>query len=153
MPARQWRSPAAFIVNGIGDHLMALPALRALASLLPDRLRLLCTPNVRDVFFSDLPLAAVHHIHPVDPASASRASDYPDFAVAELAAAVGDCDLFLCFQRHTGPSITALMRALKPKKSIGLLPGFDIRDTIQSCASCNRLSIRNTDGACCIFAY
>jgi ADP-heptose:LPS heptosyltransferase len=124
--ARQWRSPAAFIVNGIGDYLMALPAMRALASLFPERLLLLCTPNVREVFFPDLKLAAVHHIHPLGPISVSGARDRRDFAVAELAAAIGDCDLFLCFQRDSGPSITALMRALKPEKSIGLLPGFDI---------------------------
>ena len=46
-----WRSPAAFIVNGIGDYLIALPALRALASLMRGRLRLLCLPAVRDIFF------------------------------------------------------------------------------------------------------
>jgi hypothetical protein len=42
----QWRSPTAFIVNGIGDHLIALPAMRALGSLLEGRLRLICLPSV-----------------------------------------------------------------------------------------------------------
>jgi ADP-heptose:LPS heptosyltransferase len=122
----QWRRPAAFIINGIGDHLMALPALRALASLMQGRLRLLCVPTARDLFFSDVPLAAVHDIHHLGAASAARARDYRDYAVRELAAAIGDCDLFLCFERHSNPSTTALLRALKPEESIGLLPGFDI---------------------------
>jgi len=120
-----WCSPTAFIVNGIGDHLIALPALRALASLMQGRLRLLCIPNAQDIFFADVPLATVHHIHQ---ASAAPLNDhsYRDFAVTELAAAIGDCDLFLCFQRHFSPSISALLRILKPKKSIGLVPGFDV---------------------------
>ena len=32
--ATQFHRPAAFFVNGIGDHLMSLPALRALAALM-----------------------------------------------------------------------------------------------------------------------
>lgn len=122
----RWRTPAAFIVNGIGDHLIALPALRALASLMQGHLRLICLPDARDIFFSDLPLAAVHHVHPLGAACGAHARDYRDFAATELAAAIGDCDLFLCFERCSHPSTAALLRALKPKKSIGLLPGFDI---------------------------
>src|ERR1700722_15010153 len=121
-----WRRPAAFVVNGIGDHLMALPALRALASMMQGRLRLLCMPTAREVFFSDLPLAAVHHVRLLNDSSAAPARDYPDFATAELAEAVGDCDLFLSLQRLATPAMTALLRAVKPKKSIGLLPIFDI---------------------------
>ena len=89
-----------------------------LASLMQGRLRLLCIPNARDVFFSDLPLAAVHDIR--------AARHYRDFAVSELATAIGNCDLFLCFQRDYSPSVTELLRALKPEKSIGLVRGFDV---------------------------
>ena len=114
----RFRSPAAFFVNGIGDHLMALPALRALAALMPGRLRLLCMPGAERLFFAELELAAVHHIHhlraAVNPAAASR-----------LAAEIGTCDLFLSFERHSNPSTLALVAALRPRQSVGHFPGFE----------------------------
>jgi hypothetical protein len=75
--------------------------------------------------FSDIPFAAVHDVQ-LGAVSSGRVRDYHDYAATELAAAVGHCDLFLCFERRAHPSTTALLRALKPKRSIGLLPGFDI---------------------------
>jgi len=124
----QWRSPSAFIVGGIGDHLIALPALRALAVLMQGRLRLICAPTAREIFFSDIPLAGVHHIdkHYVAELRASSRGRARDYAVLELAAAIGDCDLFLCFDRAVSRSTTVLLRAVQPKKSVGLLPGFDV---------------------------
>src|ERR1700682_4778398 len=109
----QWGSPTALIVNGIGDHLIALPALRALASMMQGRLRLLCLPGARELFFSDLALAAVHCVSFLDEHPAPRQGDYAKHAVAELAAAIGDCDLFMCFDRRRSPSTMALLRALK----------------------------------------
>jgi len=127
----QWRNPAALIVGGIGDHLIALPALRAVASLTQGRLQLLCIPTAREIFFPDLALAAVHpmhhyHLHQIGAAPAAHAPDYRENAERELAAVIGHCDLFLSFERAVHPSTTALLRVLKPQKSIGLLPGFDI---------------------------
>ena len=127
----QWRSPPALIVGGIGDHLIALPALRAVASLMQGRLQLLCIPTAREIFFPDLALAAVHpmhhyHLHQIGAAPAAHAPDYRENAERELAAVIGHCDLFLSFERAVHPSTTALLRVLKPQKSIGLLPGFDI---------------------------
>jgi len=50
------RWPVAIFANGIGDHLINLPAARALAALYPDGLTIICRQGVGQLFFSDLPL-------------------------------------------------------------------------------------------------
>jgi hypothetical protein len=52
-------SPLAVFCNGLGDHLLTLPALRALAHGFKGRLTLLCLPGARRRFFADLPLRTV----------------------------------------------------------------------------------------------
>ena len=121
MDATQFHRPAAFFVNGIGDHLMSLPALRTLAALMPGRLRLLCVPGAETLFFDGLPLAAVHHTHHLRTASSAGALHQ---AVTDLAAEIGPCDLFMSFERHSNPSTLALVDALQPDHSIGHFPGF-----------------------------
>jgi hypothetical protein len=48
--------------GGIGDHLVALPALRALIRLFPDKLHLICVPGSRSILFSRMPLRSVHEV-------------------------------------------------------------------------------------------
>ena len=54
--------PVALFCNGLGDHLLTLPAIRAMAHIFPGRLRLACLPGSRELFYSDLPLGPVHTI-------------------------------------------------------------------------------------------
>ena len=48
------RTPVVFFANGIGDTVLALPALRALAALFPGRLSLVCDRDVWPGLFCDL---------------------------------------------------------------------------------------------------
>ena len=134
-----WRNPTALIINGVGDHLIALPAVRALSTLMPGRLRLLCLPSARELFFSDLEFAAVHDVDLFE-SSADRSNDYRDYAVGPLATAVGDCDLFLSFERQSSPSTATLLRTLKPKESIGLLPEFGVEIPFSSATHASDLA-------------
>lgn len=63
MPAsaepREARRPLALFGNGLGDHLMTLPAVRALAAGFEGRLGLVCRPGAWRRFFADLPLRTV----------------------------------------------------------------------------------------------
>lgn len=54
------RHPVAIFANGFGDCLLALPALRALASIFRGWLTLISQSGVGHVFFSDLPLRSLH---------------------------------------------------------------------------------------------
>jgi Glycosyltransferase family 9 (heptosyltransferase) len=99
----------------------AAAKVRALASLMPGRLRLLCVPGAERLFFDGLPLAAVYHTHHIRSAPSAEALDT---AVTRLAAEIGECDLFLSFALHSNPSTLALVDALKPGQSIGHFPGF-----------------------------
>src|SRR5579872_1680046 len=52
-------NPAALFYNGKGDHILALPALRALTALFPGQITLICRHRAHEVFFSELHLRRV----------------------------------------------------------------------------------------------
>lgn len=57
------RVPAVIYPSGgIGDHLAALHALRALVQLFPGRLALICIDGAREVLFSEMNLRRVHEV-------------------------------------------------------------------------------------------
>ena len=53
------QAPVAFFANGIGDHILAMPSLRALLSLYPRCLSLICSPRMQSVFYSEMPFKTV----------------------------------------------------------------------------------------------
>lgn len=59
VPLREAREPLVVFGNGHGDHLLNLPALRALAWGFGGRMTLVCFPGARRDFFSDLPARRV----------------------------------------------------------------------------------------------
>lgn len=67
MRALQAENPAVvYSSGGVGDHLLALPALRALASLFPDRLKLVCVPGTKRMLFSELRLREIYEVETFD---------------------------------------------------------------------------------------
>ena len=54
MSAKRKR-PALFFANGIGDHFLSLPAIRALEQLFPGRLALVCQLGASNFFASNIP--------------------------------------------------------------------------------------------------
>lgn len=114
------RRPVAFFANGIGDHLLNLPALRALGDLFRGRLRLICMTGSRATFFADLPLAGVFEAETWSEDHARH------FDVAALGARIGDCDLLLSLNPWHSPSVDQLLQRLMPEQSIGFFPGFDV---------------------------
>src|SRR5712691_11011007 len=87
---RTARNPVVIFSNGIGDHLLNLPALRALTALFPKRLTLLCSTGAGHTFFSDLPLRAV-----VEADMQQQGEGGKFFDAESLARAVAPCDLLL----------------------------------------------------------
>lgn len=112
------KHPLVFFVNGLGDHLLVLPALRALAKLFPRRLRLACAPGARGTVFADVPLTEVIELETATIAG-TREFDF------ELACArIGPCDLFLSLVPWHSESMHRLLAALTYGSSIGYHPDF-----------------------------
>jgi ADP-heptose:LPS heptosyltransferase len=116
LDADDFHHPVVFFINGIGDHLLALPAVRALADLFDGRLRMVCAPGMYELFFADLRITKMFPcvINPAD----------RTFDAAELAKAIGPCDLFVSLMPWHSASITELIELLAPPHSIGFFPQF-----------------------------
>jgi ADP-heptose:LPS heptosyltransferase len=117
---RNARNPVVIFSNGIGDHLLNLPALRALAGLFPRRLTLLCNTGARRTFFSDLPLRAVVQ------ADMQQGSAGKVFDAEALAQVLAPCDLLLSLNPWHSSSVDRLIALLHPEQSIGYFPAFQI---------------------------
>jgi ADP-heptose:LPS heptosyltransferase len=117
------RHPAALFLNGIGDHIIALPAVRALASTLQGNLALVCLEQAKDLFYSGLGLRRVHVV------SERR---YDPRVVAGL---IQGCDCFISFERCDNPSTQSLLTLLSPAHSVGHLDGFERRVALQNRAA------------------
>ncbi|MFL9992910.1 hypothetical protein PQR34_18590 [Paraburkholderia sediminicola] len=111
--------PVVFAYNGgIGDRLCNLPALRALVSLFPKRLALVCHKGDRERYYSDLNLRAVYEIE------LERIDSGWLFDAAALGHCMGICDLLLCVNPwHTG-SVSELLARFPNAESVGFFSDF-----------------------------
>ncbi len=112
------KHPVALFRNGFGDHLLSLPALRALAALFPGKLTLICQPHCADIFFREL---AVCRFIETDFKLGGGGRLFDADAVAD---AVGECDLLLSLNPWHSVSVDRLLRRLSPAASVGFSPAF-----------------------------
>jgi hypothetical protein len=127
LAASKIRRPVAFFLHGIGDALLALPALRAFGKLFEGRLALACERGAYDLFYQELPLrdlACINPLHSQD-LGYTVASHYA-FDVESVARQLGNCDLFISFVPWRSRYLDHLVALLAPRWSIGLAPGFDV---------------------------
>jgi uncharacterized protein len=116
-PLLEAQKPVVFFTNGIGDHFLALPALRALASLFPRRLTLICQKRLSELF-AELPLRELIEVD-------MWMDEGRQFNV-EIAQAIEGCDLFLSLVPWHSTSLTALLERLAPQTSLGFFSEYDI---------------------------
>jgi len=114
----RFRYPAVIFANAIGDHLLALPALRALTKIFPRRLSLICMPGFRRHFFTGLRLRSICE---VKMRVRGRSRVFDSGRVAEK---LGRCDLLLSLNPWRSPSVEKLVERLSPALSVGLTPEF-----------------------------
>lgn len=112
--------PAVFFANGIGDHLLNLPALRALSAIFRGRLTLVCRPGPRDILFADLPLARVCEAQTVDTERGRQ------FDAEQVSRALQGCDLLLSLNPWHSESVDQMLRQIAPRQSIGFFPAFGV---------------------------
>jgi ADP-heptose:LPS heptosyltransferase len=108
---------AVMLVNGLGDQLIALPALRALAALFPQRIELILGPGMRAMFYDGLPLRGVRR------AAWANCAER-EIEVEPLARALGRCELFVNLGEWITPSVYELVQRLQPRRSVGLRDSY-----------------------------
>jgi ADP-heptose:LPS heptosyltransferase len=116
--------PVVFFSNGIGDGILALPALRALSALFDGRLTLIADKRLLDTFFGELEIEA--KVEVVDMRRESLPSRRRVFDVSATLERVPACDLFISLVAWHAPSIDELVRVLAPTVTIGYFPVFDL---------------------------
>jgi ADP-heptose:LPS heptosyltransferase len=118
--SRDAANPVAFFVNGLGDHILSLPALRGLAQLFDGRLTLLCAEGSHQFLFNELNLRR-RIAFPVTSHNGSREFNWR--ALTEL---VGSCDLFISLVPWFSDSLKNLVHDLTPLLSVGFFPSYGI---------------------------
>jgi ADP-heptose:LPS heptosyltransferase len=113
------RRPVAFFYNGFGDHLLTLPAIRALAALFPNRLRLVCVPSAATSFFATVAVQSFVETE------IWRINGVRHFSADVLATRIGRCDLFISLAPWHVDAIDLLLSLIGPTHSIGFSPAFD----------------------------
>lgn len=112
--------PVALFSNGLGDHLLSLPALRAISRLFPRVLTLVCQPGARRLFFSDISLRAVCESGMrID----SGARNFDAYLVSQE---VKECDLLISCNPWHSVAVDRLLQLLSPGSSIGFFPAFRV---------------------------
>jgi ADP-heptose:LPS heptosyltransferase len=114
------RRPVVFFANGLGDAILNLPALRALATLFHGRLTLVCDRGFHELWFSELPLKTVVE------SRMCMEDGGRQFCVTVVGDSISECDLFLSLVPWHSKSLKALLEYLRPTASIGFFPDFDI---------------------------
>ena len=114
------RAPVVFAVNGIGDNVLALPTLRALALIFDGRATLVHGTPTAGFLFDDARFTRRLCV-PSTVAQNGRVFD----AVA-LTNDIGECDLFVSVVTWYSPSLAWLIDRLRPRLTVGFAHQFDV---------------------------
>lgn len=112
--------PVVFFINGIGDNILNLPALRALAQIFEGRLSLICSGRESLHIFDDLPLRRLIRIQ-IEKTDHDR--EFDTKSVVEL---TGNCDLFISLAPWRSTTVIQLIKELRPALSVGFFSNYDV---------------------------
>jgi hypothetical protein len=110
-----------FRTGGWGDRLLTMPALRALETLFPNRLTLICENLAGELIFNGLHLRSICEVD-LHPVSASKV----EFDSEAVARKVGACDLLLSIIPGYFSAMGSLIERLSPVRSVGFDYGFNV---------------------------
>jgi|HubBroStandDraft_3_1064219.scaffolds.fasta_scaffold10845_2 ADP-heptose:LPS heptosyltransferase len=118
-PLSDYERPAVFFVNAVGDQLISLPTVRALASLFPGGIQLLLGEGMSSFLYRGV---AVRE-------SPIRVSwldfDEKSIDVDRVAPRTEPCDLFLCLSTFASASLLELARRMGARWTVGWFDIFD----------------------------
>jgi len=101
----------AFVINGIGDHLMALPAMRGLMRLFPE-LTVVATEQAAQPVFGGLACRRLIGVK-------ARLNRGYHFDPGRLAREIGRCDLFISLVPWHSAEVSRLLRGLGSPRTVG----------------------------------
>jgi ADP-heptose:LPS heptosyltransferase len=114
--------PASVLfANGLGDHLLALPALRALSRTFPTNLTLLTAAE----YPTELLLAGVEFVRTIKVPMRIASDGSRLFDAGQAAEMHGPMRWFISLATWHSSSVTELIDALRPAQSVGMHPEFD----------------------------
>lgn len=114
--------PLVIFANGLGDHFMTLPALRALNLLFPNKLQLITSKNsFTPYLFGDVKFKKIYEVEFWDEASGDRRFLLPAFPKNFR------CDLLIHLCPWNSPDIQSLLSILRVKNSVGMYQCFSNR--------------------------
>lgn len=129
LPPDSFFNPVVFFSNSVGDHIMFLPALRALADIFPNRLTLVLLPNVYSEFFVNIKVKKIITLESskfdiINWNLGTQKGDLQNFDFQILANKIGTTDLFISANIWHSPSLLGLIDLLEPRVSIGFHPNY-----------------------------
>ncbi len=112
--------PVVFFANGPGSTLLALPALRALATLFDSEVTMICDTNVGSTFLKGLRGWRI-----VETPMRRNMHDLTrEFSTESVLDQTRNCDLFVSLATWMSDSLQHLLKGLAPDHSIGFCEGF-----------------------------
>src|SRR5688572_5427721 len=127
--------PVLFFQNGIGDAVLSLPAVRALADLFSGRLSLICPKFAHQLLYFSLRFRRVIEIPTIRTSIEGAVSDptifkgRPDprvFDARSVAVEARWCDAFLSIVPWHSNCLEDLVLRLMPHTTVGFFPFFDL---------------------------
>jgi ADP-heptose:LPS heptosyltransferase len=112
---------AVFFANGLGDHLLALPSMRALTRALPTRLALITAEGPSEFLFKDVGIDRFVKV-PMERPSLGTA---PCFSASEVAQKLGPIECLISLVQWHSASLGELLGLVRPAWSIGFHHEFD----------------------------
>lgn len=116
----RFASPTIMLLNGRGDYLLNLPALRAVSAIFQGRISLFCRPGAYQTFLRSVPTVRV--IEPPLRYDGLETRFDPDRVACEI----GTCDLFLSLNPWHARITNRLVELLEPTLSVGYHPSFEV---------------------------
>ena len=113
------RQPVVIFANGLGDHLLALPAMRSLGRLFGGRLALVAMRGKQNLFFRGVPFRSVCEVDVERDEEGSKRFD-----PAAVIRAIGPVDLLLSLHPWHSRSMDQLLERWNAPRAIGFHRNF-----------------------------
>src|SRR5271166_6267656 len=116
--------PVVFYSDGIGDSLLSLPSLRALAAIFKDRLTLIHDRSGGAVFFGDVKAKLRVGIDVTRSMYCGKFDAF--FDVRSVVREISTCDLFILLTPWNSISVMTCISAIRPRVTLGFCPELDV---------------------------